>query len=147
MGASWFSHNKIDTQEHKNTRTKFKWVLVGSQWELLTSNLGHKQKQYTYDTNAKVQKYKASVRDHVQVGASRGTEVEFIHPVSPGGSVKFFFCLGTQPSQFIKVLNSGILLPYQHVKHKINLTLRPGITFTFLKFLLIVDTISSRHLL
>ena len=57
------------------------------------------------------------------------------------------FCLGTQPSQFIKVLNSGILLPYQHVKHKINLTLRPGITFTFLKFLLIVDTISSRHLL
>ena len=59
----------------------------------------------------------------------------------------FFFCLGTQPSQFIKVLNSGILLPYQHVKHKINLTLRPGITFTFLKFLLIVDTISWRHLL
>ena len=60
---------------------------------------------------------------------------------------KSFFCLGTQPSQFIKVLNSGILLPYQHVKHKINLTLRPGITFTFLKFLLIVDTISLRHLL
>ena len=59
----------------------------------------------------------------------------------------FFFCLGTQPSQFIKVLNSGILLPYQHVKHKIKLTLRPGITFTFLKFLLLVDTISSRHLL
>ena len=60
---------------------------------------------------------------------------------------KVFFCLGTQPSQFIKVLNSGILLPYQHVKHKINLTLRPGITFTFLKFLQIVDTNSWRHLL
>ena len=58
-----------------------------------------------------------------------------------------FFCLGTQPSQFIKVLNSGILLPYQHVKHKINLTLRPGITFTFLKFLHVVDTNSWRHLL
>ena len=58
-----------------------------------------------------------------------------------------FFCLGTQPSQFINVLNSGILLPYQHVKHKINLTLRPGITFTFLKFLHVVDTNSWRHLL
>ena len=61
--------------------------------------------------------------------------------------IKLFFCLGTQPSQFIKVLNSGILLPYQHVKHKINLTLRPGITFMFLKFLHVVDTNSWRHLL
>ena len=43
-------------------------------------------------------------------------------------SIETFFCLGTQPSQFIKVLNSGILHPYQHVKHKINLTIRPGIT-------------------
>ena len=58
-----------------------------------------------------------------------------------------FFCLGTQPSQFIKVLNSGILLPYQHVKHKINLTIRPGITLAFLKFLHLVDTDSWRHLL
>ena len=58
-----------------------------------------------------------------------------------------FFCLGTQPSQFIKVLNSGILHPYQHVKHKINLTIRPGITWAFLKFLYLVDTDSWRHFL
>ena len=55
-----------------------------------------------------------------------------------------FFCLGTQPSQFINVLNSGILLPYQH---KIKLTIRPGITLSFLKFLHLVDTNSWRHLL
>ena len=62
-------------------------------------------------------------------------------------SIETFFCLGTQPSQFIKVLNSGILHPYQHVKHKINLTIRPGITLAFLKFLHRVDTDSWRHLL
>ena len=60
---------------------------------------------------------------------------------------KCFFCLGTQPSQFIEVLNSGILHPYQHVKHKINLTIRPGITWAFLKFLYLVDTDSWRHFL
>ena len=58
-----------------------------------------------------------------------------------------FFCLGTQPSQFIEVLNSGILHPYQHVKHKINLTIRPGITLAFLNFCHLVDTDSWRHLL
>ena len=58
-----------------------------------------------------------------------------------------FFCLGTQPSQFIKVLNIGVLHPYQHVKHKINLTIRPGITWMFLKFHFLVDTDSWRHFL
>ena len=46
------------------------------------------------------------------------------------GRSKKFFCLGTQPSQFIEVLNSGILHPYQHVKHKINLTIQPGINIS-----------------
>ena len=36
---------------------------------VFTSNLAHKQKQYTYDTNAKVHKYKESVGDQIQVGA------------------------------------------------------------------------------
>ena len=28
-----------------------------------------------------------------------------------------FFCLGTQPSQFIELLNTRVFRPYQHVKH------------------------------
>ena len=75
--------------------------------------------------------------------------LEILSPLSPilSQNWKHFFCLGTQPSQFIEVLNSGILHPYQHVKHKINLTIRPGITLAFLKFLHLVDTDSWRHLL
>ena len=83
---------------------------------------------------------------HQNVGSQRRPWC-FFHQYIIKASYTKLFCLGTQPSQFIKVLNSGILLPYQHVKHKINLTLRPGITFTFLKFLHVVDTNSWRHLL
>ena len=56
-----------------------------------------------------------------------------------------FFCLGTRPSQFIEVLNSRVLRPYQHVKHWIKLTMRPGVTWMFLKFLALVDTAAWRH--
>ena len=56
-----------------------------------------------------------------------------------------FFCLGTQPSQFIEVLNIWVLRPYQHVKHWIKLTMRPGVTCMLLKFLVRVDTADWRH--
>ena len=31
---------------------------------------------------------------------------------------KVFFCLGTQPSQFIEVLNTRVFRPYQHVMYE-----------------------------
>ena len=59
-------------------------------------------------------------------------------------SIIVFFCLGTRPSQFIEVLNSRVLRPYQHVKHWIKLTMRPGVTWMLLKFLVLVDTADWR---
>ena len=59
--------------------------------------------------------------------------------------LNIFFCLGTQPSQFIEVLNIRVLRPYQHVKHWIKLTMRPGVTWMLLKFLVLVDTADWRR--
>ena len=44
-------------------------------------------------------------------------DVTFLVTPSPA-SLSGFFCLGTQPSQFIEVLNTRVLRPYQHVMYE-----------------------------
>ena len=53
----------------------------------------------------------------LEINDVRGTSLE--KNVVRGGLLEIndFFCLGTQPSQFIEVLNTRVLRPYQHVKH------------------------------
>ena len=61
--------------------------------------------------------------------------------------LNIFFCLGTQPSQFIEVLNTRVFRPYQHVmyENKIDYATRRNIYVSEVPCS--IDTAAWRHFL